>query len=132
MTTSFPDAGGITILVIDDSATVRGAVGGYLRDAGYQVVLAEDGFDALAKIGDCRPQLIVCDILMPRLDGYRTCALVRASAVFRATPVLMLSSKEGLFDRARGSLAGASTCLAKPLARETLLAAVRQHLAIGS
>ena len=132
MTTSFPDAGGITILVIDDSATVRGAVGGYLRDAGYQVVLAEDGFDALAKIGDCRPQLNVCDILMPRLDGYRTCALVRASAVFRATPVLMLSSKEGLFDRARGSLAGASACLAKPLARETLLAAVRQHLAIGS
>ena len=132
MTTSFPDAGGITILVIDDSATVRGAVGGYLRDAGYQVVLAEDGFDAMAKIGDCRPQLIVCDILMPRLDGYRTCALVRASAVFRATPVLMLSSKEGLFDRARGSLAGASACLAKPLARETLLAAVRQHLAIGS
>ena len=132
MTTSFPDAGGITILVIDDSATVRGAVGGYLRDAGYQVVLAEDGFDALAKIGDCRPQLIVCDILMPRLDGYRTCALVRASAVFRATPVLMLSSKEGLFDRARGSLAGASACLAKPLARETLLAAVRQHLVIGS
>ena len=132
MTTSFPDAGGITILVIDDSATVRGAVGGYLRDAGYQVVLAEDGFDALAKIGDCRPQLIVCDIPMPRLDGYRTCALVRASAVFRATPVLMLSSKEGLFDRARGSLAGASACLAKPLARETLLAAVRQHLAIGS
>lgn len=132
MTTSFPDAGGITILVIDDSATVRGAVGGYLRDAGYQVVLAEDGFDALAKIGDCRPQLIVCDILMPRLDGYRTCALVRASAVFRATPVLMLSSKEGLFDRARSSLAGASACLAKPLARETLLAAVRQHLAIGS
>lgn len=132
MTTSFPDAGGITILVIDDSATVRGAVGGYLRDAGYQVVLAEDGFDALAKIGDCRPQLIVCDILMPRLDGYRTCALVRASAVFCATPVLMLSSKEGLFDRARGSLAGASACLAKPLARETLLAAVRQHLAIGS
>lgn len=132
MTTPLRDAGGTTILVIDDSATMRTCVGSYLRDAGYQVVLAEDGFDALAKIDDCRPALIVCDILMPRLDGYRTCALVKASAGFHATPVLMLSSKEGLFDRARGSLAGASACLAKPLAREALLAAVRQHLAAGS
>ena len=122
-------SGGVTILVIDDSATVRSAAGKVLSDAGYRVVVAENGFDALAKIGDCRPALIVCDILMPRLDGYRTCALIKASAAFHATPVLMLSSKEGLFDRARGAMAGASACLVKPLAPEALLAAVRQHLA---
>ena len=122
-------SGGVTILVIDDSATVRSAAGKVLSDAGYRVVVAENGFDALAKIGDGRPALIVCDILMPRLDGYRTCALIKASAAFHATPVLMLSSKEGLFDRARGAMAGASACLAKPLAPEALLAAVRQHLA---
>ena len=122
-------SGGVTILVIDDSATVRSAAGKVLSEAGYRVVMAENGFDALAKIGDCRPALIVCDILMPRLDGYRTCALIKASSAFHATPVLMLSSKEGLFDRARGAMAGASACLAKPLAPEALLAAVRQHLA---
>ena len=120
---------GLTILVIDDSATIRSAAAKILGDAGYRVVVAENGFEALAKIGDCRPALIVCDILMPRLDGYRTCALIKASAAFHATPVLMLSSKEGLFDRARGAMAGASACLAKPLAPEALLAAVRQHLA---
>lgn len=132
MTTLLPPQaapGGVTILVIDDSATVRSAAGKVLSEAGYRVVMAENGFDALAKIGDCRPALIVCDILMPRLDGYRTCALIKASAAFHATPVLMLSSKEGLFDRARGAMAGASACLAKPLAPEALLAAVRQHLA---
>ena len=122
-------SGGVTILVIDDSATVRSAAGKVLSEAGYRVVMAENGFDALAKIGDCRPALIVCDILMPRLDGYRTCALIKASAAFHATPVLMLSSKEGLFDRARGAMAGASACLVKPLAREALLEAVRLHLA---
>ena len=120
---------GPTILVIDDSATIRSSVERILSGAGYRVVVAEDGFDALAKIGDCRPALIVCDILMPRLDGYRTCALIKASPAFHATPVLMLSAKAGLFDRARGALAGASDCLAKPLVREDLLAAVGQHLA---
>lgn len=120
---------GPTILVIDDSATIRCLAEKVLGEAGYRVVVAENGFAALAKIGDCRPALIVCDILMPRLDGYRTCALIKASAGFCATPVLMLSSKEGLFDRARGAMAGASACLAKPLTREALLAAVRLHLA---
>jgi len=105
---------GAIILLIDDSATVRSAAEKILRAAGYRVVVAENGFEALAKIGDCRPALIVCDIVMPRLDGYRTCALIKASAAFHATPVLMLSSKEGLFDRARGAMAGASACLAKP------------------
>lgn len=120
---------GALILLIDDSATVRSAAEKILRAAGYRVVVAENGFEALATIGDCRPALIVCDIVMPRLDGYRTCALIKASAAFHATPVLMLSSKEGLFDRARGAMAGASACLAKPFAPEALLAAVRQHLA---
>ena len=120
---------GATILVIDDSATIRSAAAKILGEAGYRVVVAENGFEALAKIGDCRPALIVCDIVMPRLDGYRTCALIKASAAYHATPVLMLSSKEGLFDHARGAMAGASACLAKPLASEALLAAVRQHLA---
>lgn len=120
---------GVTILVIDDSATIRSAAEKVLREAGYCVVVAENGFEALAKIADCQPALIVCDIVMPRLDGYRTCALIKASAAYHATPVLMLSSKEGLFDRARGAMAGASACLVKPLGREALLAAVRQHLA---
>lgn len=118
-----------TILVIDDSATIRSAAANILGEAGYRVVVAENGFEALAKIADCQPALIVCDIVMPRLDGYRTCALIKASAAYHATPVLMLSSKEGLFDRARGAMAGASACLAKPLAREALLEAVRLHLA---
>jgi twitching motility two-component system response regulator PilG len=118
-----------TILVIDDSATIRSAAANILGEAGYRVVVAENGFEALAKIADCQPALIVCDIVMPRLDGYRTCALIKASAAFHDTPVLMLSSKEGLFDRARGAMAGASACLAKPLAREALLEAVRLHLA---
>ena len=120
---------GVTILVIDDSATIRSAAEKVLREAGYRVVVAENGFEALAKIADCQPALIVCDIVMPRLDGYRTCALIKASAAYHATPVLMLSSKEGLFDRARGAMAGASACLVKPLAREALLEAVRLHLA---
>ena len=120
---------GVTILVIDDSATIRSAAAKILGEAGYCVVVAENGFDALAKIADCQPALIVCDIVRPRLDGYRTCALIKASAAHHATPVLMLSSKEGLFDRARGAMAGASACLAKPLAREALLEAVRLHLA---
>ncbi|NHQ89312.1 response regulator [Janthinobacterium lividum] len=120
---------GVTILVIDDSATIRSAAEKVLREAGYRVVVAENGFEALAKIADCQPALIVCDIVMPRLDGYRTCALIKASAAYHATPVLMLSSKEGLFDRARGAMAGASACLVKPLGREALLEAVRLHLA---
>lgn len=120
---------GVTILVIDDSATIRSAAEKVLREAGYCVVVAENGFEALAKIADCQPALIVCDIVMPRLDGYRTCALIKASAAHHATPVLMLSSKEGLFDRARGAMAGASACLVKPLGREALLEAVRRHLA---
>nr|WP_315398329.1 response regulator [uncultured Duganella sp.] len=117
----------LTIMVIDDSGTIRRSAQIMLGQAGYRVVLAEDGFDALAKIDDHRPALVLCDILMPRLDGYRTCALIKKSAACRATPVLMLSSNDGLFDRARGAMVGSAAHLTKPFTRDSLLAAVRAH-----
>lgn len=117
----------LTIMVIDDSSTIRRSAEIFLSDAGYRVVLADDGFDALAKLADHRPALVFCDIVMPRLDGYQTCTLIKNSAAFHATPVLMLSSKDGLFDRARGAMAGSAACLAKPFTREGMLAAVRAH-----
>ena len=114
-------------MVIDDSSTIRRSAEIFLTQAGYQVVLAEDGFDALAKINDHHPALVFCDILMPRLDGYQTCALIKKSAKFHTTPVLMLSSKDGLFDRARGAMVGSSAYLTKPFSKDSLLAAVREH-----
>ncbi len=128
MTTS-PQPAVLKIMVIDDSSTIRRSAEIFLTQAGYQVVLAEDGFDALAKINDHHPSLIFCDILMPRLDGYQTCALIKKSARFHATPVLMLSSKDGLFDRARGAMVGSSAYLTKPFSKDSLLAAVREHTA---
>jgi len=117
----------LTIMVIDDSSTIRRSAEIFLSGAGYRVVLADAGFDALAKLADHRPALVFCDIVMPRLDGYQTCTLIKNSAAFHATPVLMLSSKDGLFDRARGAMAGSAACLAKPFTREGMLAAVRAH-----
>jgi twitching motility two-component system response regulator PilG len=128
MTTS-PQPIGLKIMVIDDSSTIRRSAEIFLGQAGYQVVTAEDGFDALAKINDHQPALILCDILMPRLDGYQTCALIKKSAKFHATPVLMLSSKDGLFDRARGAMVGAAAYLTKPFSKDSLLTAVREHTA---
>jgi twitching motility two-component system response regulator PilG len=128
MTTS-PQPTGLKIMVIDDSSTIRRSAEIFLGQAGYQVVTAEDGFDALAKINDHLPALILCDILMPRLDGYQTCALIKKSAKFHATPVLMLSSKDGLFDRARGAMVGAAAYLTKPFSKDSLLTAVREHTA---
>ena len=122
-------ATGLKIMVIDDSSTIRRSAEIFLGQAGYQVVLAEDGFDALAKINDHHPALVLCDILMPRLDGYQTCALIKKSARFHDTPVLMLSSKDGLFDRARGAMVGSSAYLTKPFSKDSLLAAVREHTA---
>lgn len=118
-------------MVIDDSSTIRRSAEIFLSQAGYQVVLAEDGFDALAKIIEHDPALIFCDILMPRLDGYQTCALIKKSAKFHATPVLMLSSKDGLFDRARGAMVGSAAYLTKPFSKDSLLAAVREHAGPG-
>lgn len=117
----------IKIMVIDDSSTIRRSAEIFLGQAGYQVVLADDGFDALAKMNDHKPILIFCDILMPRLDGYQTCALIKQNPTFRTTPVIMLSSKDGIFDRARGKLAGSDQYLTKPFTKEALVQAVHRH-----
>ena len=115
---------GLKVLVIDDSNTIRRSAEIFLKQGGYEVLLAEDGFDALSKVNDHDPDLIFCDILMPRLDGYQTCALIKGNPQFNAIPVVMLSSKDGLFDRARGRLVGADHYLTKPFTRESLLSAV--------
>lgn len=116
-------------MVIDDSNTIRRSAEIFLAQAGCQVVLAEDGFDALAKIADHAPDLIFVDIMMPRLDGYQTCALIKKNARLKSTPVIMLSSKDGLFDRARGRLAGSDEYLTKPFTKESLLRSVAAHTA---
>ncbi|QEZ48397.1 response regulator [Cupriavidus oxalaticus] len=116
------------VLVIDDSSTIRRTAEIFLSQAGYQVLLAEDGFEALAKVGELHPDLVFCDILMPRLDGYQTCSLIKKSPRFHAIPVIMLSSRDGVFDRSRGRLVGAHDHLAKPFTRETLLHAVQACL----
>jgi twitching motility two-component system response regulator PilG len=118
-------SGPVKVLVIDDSNTIRKSAELFLRQAGYEVVLAEDGFDALAKISDHHPKVIFVDIMMPRLDGYQTCALVKQHPSLKSTPVIMLSSKDGVFDRARGRLAGSDRYLTKPFTKETLIEAVK-------
>lgn len=124
-----PRLSGIKVMVIDDSNTIRKTAEIFLLQAGAQVVLAEDGFDALAKINDHQPNLVFCDILMPRLDGYQTCALIKKNPKFAATPVIMLSSKDGLFDRARGRMVGSDEYLTKPFTKDGLLKAVAAHVA---
>ena len=104
---------GVKVMVIDDSNTIRRSAEIFLVQAGCQVVLAEDGFDALAKIADHQPDIVFCDIMMPRLDGYQTCALIKKNARFRNTPVIMLSSKDGLFDKAKGRIVGSDQYLTK-------------------
>jgi len=118
---------GAKVMVIDDSNTIRRSAEIFLQQAGCEVILAEDGFDALAKIADRRPDLILVDIMMPRLDGYQTCALIKKNSRYRDTPVIMLSSKDGLFDRARGRLVGSDEYLTKPFSKDALLAAVKRH-----
>jgi twitching motility two-component system response regulator PilG len=118
---------GVKVLVIDDSNTIRRSAEMFLRQAGYQVILAEDGFDALSKISDHQPSVIFVDVMMPRLDGYQTCALIKQNPVYRSTPVIMLSSKDGLFDRARGRLAGSDQYLTKPFNKDGLIRAVMDH-----
>lgn len=114
------------VLVIDDSNTIRRSAEIFLKQGGHEVMLAEDGFDALAKINDCQPDLIFCDILMPRLDGYQTCAIIRRNERFAGTPVVMLSSKDGVFDKARGRMVGSQDYLTKPFTKNQLLQAVEQ------
>mgnify|MGYP003383329670 FL=1 len=124
-----PRLSGIKVMVIDDSNTIRKTAEIFLLQAGAQVVLAEDGFDALAKINDHQPNVVFCDILMPRLDGYQTCALIKKNAKFAATPVIMLSSKDGLFDRGRGRMVGSDEYLTKPFTKDGLLKTVAAHAA---
>ena len=114
------------ILVIDDSNTIRRSAEIFLKQGGHEVVLAEDGFDALAKVSDYQPHLIFCDILMPRLDGYQTCAIIKRNAKFSGVPIVMLSSKDGVFDKARGRMVGAQDYLTKPFTKDQLLQAVQQ------
>ncbi len=118
---------GARVMVIDDSNTIRRSAEIFLLKAGCEVILAEDGFDALSKITDHHPQIIFVDIMMPRLDGYQTCALIKKNPRLREIPVIMLSSKDGLFDRARGRLVGSDEYLTKPFTKDTLLEAVRRH-----
>lgn len=117
------------VLVIDDSNTIRRSAELFLHQGGHEVVLAEDGFDALAKVHDHAPELIFCDILMPRLDGYQTCAIIKNHPVHALVPVVMLSSKDGLFDRARGRMVGSSEYLTKPFTKDQLLRTVERFAA---
>jgi len=119
----------IKVMVIDDSNTIRRSAEIFLKSSGCQVILAEDGFDALAKISNEHPDLIFVDIMMPRLDGYQTCSLIKRNARYKTTPVIMLSSKDGLFDRARGRMVGSDQYLTKPFTQETLLEAVQVYAA---
>ncbi|MEN9560670.1 MAG: hypothetical protein RLZZ502_1881 [Pseudomonadota bacterium] len=116
------------VMIIDDSNTIRRSAEIFLMQEGMQVILAEDGFDALPKIADHKPDIIFVDIMMPRLDGYQTCALIKQNNKFRATPVIMLSSKDGLFDRARGRMVGSDEYLTKPFTKDELITAVSRHL----
>ena len=121
-------AAGALVLVIDDSNTIRRSAEIFLKQGGHEVLLAEDGFDALSKVVDHAPDLIFCDILMPRLDGYQTCAIIKRNPLFADLPVIMLSSKDGLFDKARGRLVGSQDYLTKPFTKDQLLQAVQTHL----
>jgi twitching motility two-component system response regulator PilG len=124
------DLAAVKVMVIDDSNTIRRSAEIFLKNAGYAVILAEDGFDALSKIADQHPQIIFIDIMMPRLDGYQTCSLIKRNDRFKSTPVIMLSSKDGLFDRARGRMAGSDEYLTKPFTQETLVAAVTEYVKV--
>jgi len=119
---------GTKVMVLDDSNTIRRSAEIFLVKAGCEVILAEDGFDALSKIADHQPDVIFVDIMMPRLDGYQTCALIKKNPKFKVTPVIMLSSKDGLFDRARGRMVGSDEYLTKPFTKESLLKTVGQYM----
>ena len=118
---------GTKVLVVDDSNTIRRSADVFLKHAQCEVILAQDGFEALAKVAQHCPDVIFCDVMMPRLDGYQTCELLKKSPAFGDIPVVMLSSKDSLFDRARGNIVGSSEYLTKPFSRESLLQAVRDN-----
>ncbi len=121
---SIPSSG-LKVLVIDDSNTIRRSAEIFLKQGGHDVLLAEDGFDALSKVNDYEPDLIFCDILMPRLDGYQTCAIIKRNARFSEVPIVMLSSRDGVFDKARGRMVGSQDYLTKPFTKDQLLQTVQ-------
>jgi len=123
---------GVKVMVIDDSNTIRRSAEIFLKQSGCEVILAEDGFDALSKISSHLPDVIFVDIMMPRLDGYQTCSLIKRNPRYKSTPVIMLSSKDGLFDRARGRMVGSDQYLTKPFTQESLLQAIHTHVSAGS
>ena len=123
---------GLTVMVVDDSKTIRKTAATLLKRVGCNVITAEDGFDALSKIVDYKPDIIFVDIMMPRLDGYQMCALIKNNKEFKATPVIMLSSKNGLFDKAKGRIVGSDQYLTKPFSKEELLGAIRGHVISSS
>jgi twitching motility two-component system response regulator PilG len=120
---------GLKVLVIDDSKTIRKTAETLLAKEGCEVYTAIDGFDALAKVADYTPDIVFVDIMMPRLDGYQTCSLIKHNKVFKSIPVIMLSSKDGLFDRARGRIVGSEYYLTKPFTKDELLSAIETHVA---
>ena len=119
---------GLKVMVIDDSKTIRRTAETLLKNVGCEVITAIDGFDALAKIVDHHPHIIFVDIMMPRLDGYQTCALIKSNRAFKSIPVIMLSSKDGLFDKAKGRIVGSDQFLTKPFSRDELLSAIKAHV----
>lgn len=119
---------GLRVLVIDDSKTIRRNAEMLLSREGAEVFSAEDGFEALSKIPQVNPEVILLDIVMKRLDGYQTCAIIRHNQAFKSTPIIMLSSKDGLFDRAKGRIVGANLHLTKPFSREDLVTAIHSVL----
>jgi twitching motility two-component system response regulator PilG len=126
--TQAADLQGLKVLVIDDSKTIRKTAETLLKKEGCEVLTAVDGFEALSKIADHKPDIIFVDIMMPRLDGYQTCALIKHNQLFKSTPVIMLSSKDGLFDRARGRIVGSEQYLTKPFTKDELLGAIQNHV----
>lgn len=121
----------LKVMIIDDSKTIRRTAETLLKKAGCEVITAVDGFDALAKIADTKPDIIFIDIMMPRLDGYQACALIKNNSTFKSTPVIMLSSKDGLFDKAKGRIVGSDEYLTKPFSKEELLGAIRQYAKVS-
>jgi twitching motility two-component system response regulator PilG len=118
----------LKVMIIDDSKTIRRTAESLLKKVGCTVITAIDGFDALAKIADTHPNIIFVDIMMPRLDGYQTCALIKNNSAFHSTPVVMLSSKDGLFDKAKGRIVGSDQYLTKPFSKDELIGAIKQHV----
>ena len=125
MSDSSENDASVKVLIIDDSKTIRRSAENLLTKEGYDVITATDGFDALAKIADARPEIIFVDIIMPRLDGYQTCALIKNNSEFKTTPVVMLSSRDGLFDKAKGRIVGSDQYITKPFSRDELLGTIR-------